>query len=110
MKSGLRCVSTRRGCYDRASWFDGTLQLFASDIDDRVGRGDAIKSGGKRGVDGTRAVQPFEHGIREGERGGMEKKFAFKFQRDAGMYVEESGVSPPPLDGISRSRFETRLC
>ena len=31
----------------RASWLDGGLQLFASDIDDREGGGDAIKSDGE---------------------------------------------------------------
>lgn len=38
-----------RGCIDGTSELDGGLQLFASDIDDREGGGDAIKRDGKRG-------------------------------------------------------------
>lgn len=53
-----------------------------------------------------------------GEREEEKKKFTFKFLRDAG---EKSrwmgretrggvGTRPPSLGGISRSRFEARLC
>lgn len=51
----------------RAGWLDGGLQLFASDIDDREGGGDAIKSDGKRAakIERDRVQTGFEQGKRE---------------------------------------------
>jgi len=64
-RSSPRRIATRRDAAGRGR-LDGSLQLFASDIDDRGGGGDAIKS--------ERASE--HETLRE-----TEKKFASKFRR-----------------------------
>lgn len=101
---GLQRRGTRQG-----RRLDGSLQLFASDIDDREGGGDAIKS--------ERASTTLLE---------TEKKFASKFRRCVAALARRPGetrggwspAKPPclvplssyPRPGISRSRFKARLC
>lgn len=59
--------TARSGCEEEEARLDGSLQLFASDIDDREGGGGAIKS--------ERASTTLR---------GTEKKFASKFRRCVG--------------------------